>query len=449
MVPGKVVMKSLSSYLILIVVTWATTGPGVLSAQTLDIRNLEIIELQMVPAEGLFSEGQSTQNTNWNKITETPDGRIWFSGGDHWGADGIYWDHGQSGPWDVEDRYERLWGFGNATLNYYDPATDRTGVALELNRASALYSNAETPGHGKIHSNIASDSEGNLFFAGYMGHSYTHEYTAAYYPKSYPGGALLKYNPDEGYVEYLGIPTPYGATVALYYDEERNMLNGLSVDRQRFWRVDLATMELFHYESRSGGREMIMDRNGFCYFLNPFGGLTRFNPETEAFEDIDVELPGGNFRATVVSSDNIIYGVSHSGFVWRFDPETEQIHDYGHIIGRPEVSQYTPNIALDEELGRLYFIAGNHERGMEGTLGTLTILDLESGEFYWAGKIRGVEGCFGALVASDHTVYFNSYGTHYVNGEEQTFESGESVRRPYLVRYDPPENLESLRNHHD
>lgn len=420
--------------------------PAFISGQSLDVQKLETIRLQMYPAEGLVWKGESTQNTNWNKITETPDGRIWFSGGDHWGTDGIYWEEGQTGPWEEDDRYERPWGFGNTTINYYDPELDRAYEEVELNRVSGLYSNAETPGHGKIHSNIVSDSEGNLFFAGYMGHSYTHENTAAYFPKSYAGGALIKYDPATGNHEYLGIPAPFGASVALYYDEQRNILNGLTVDRQIFWRLNLDTMELNRYESRSGGREMIMDRNGFSYFLNPHGGLTQFNPDTEEFADMDVELPGGNFRATVVSSENIIYGVSHDGFVWSFDTKTRQVEDLGHVIGRPDQSQYTPNIALDEEWERLYFIAGNHGRGMENTLATLTILDLRTKKYHWIGRIKGVEGCFGALVSSDHSVYFNSYGDLYQDGNIVTLENGGPVTRPYLVRYDPPEDLESLLN---
>ena len=41
----------------------------------------------MYVAEGLKWKNESAQNTSWNKITETPDGKIWFCGGDHWGTD--------------------------------------------------------------------------------------------------------------------------------------------------------------------------------------------------------------------------------------------------------------------------------------------------------------------------------------------------------------------------
>ena len=132
---------------------------------------------KMYPAGGLVWKGINTQNTCWGKICEDPKGRIWFSGGDHWGTDrkgGIY-----------EDRYERPWGYGNTTVCYYDPKKDKATVAFELDRASALFSNAETPGHGKIHANIVSDSDGNIWTAGYMGSSYNHEFNSAYYPKGY------------------------------------------------------------------------------------------------------------------------------------------------------------------------------------------------------------------------------------------------------------------------
>lgn len=51
-----------------------------------------------------------------NKICETPDGRIWFSGCDHWGSDAF----------DTAYRYDRLWGFGNTTVCRYDAPRNLT-----------------------------------------------------------------------------------------------------------------------------------------------------------------------------------------------------------------------------------------------------------------------------------------------------------------------------------
>ena len=270
-----------------------------------------VIRLDMYPAGGLMWKGESAQNTNWNKITETPDGKVWFCGGDHWGTDHI------TGPWSKGESYERPWGFGNTTISYYDPkqkksfvATDEDGNDLELNRSSAIYSNTETPGHGKSHSNITSDSRGRIYYAGYMGLSYRHEYTRAHYPKSYAGGALVRYDPATKDVDYFGIPYPNGGIVGIYYDEKRNIINGITVDRAKFFRVNLTTMELNHYESiarmsrvEDRVREMIMDRNGFCYFANDVGGLTKFDPDKETFTDIDITLPGklSDFRARSLS----------------------------------------------------------------------------------------------------------------------------------------------------
>ncbi len=217
--------------------------PPVTRGQSINIQRLQKVRLNMYGAEGLIWKNESAQNTSWNKITETPDGKIWFCGGDHWGTDAVI------GNFDKSDNYERPWGFGNTAICSYDPRTDKVSFELELDKASSIYSNAETPGHGKIHGNIASDSKGMLYFAGYMGMSYMHEFTRAYYPKSYAGGALIKYNPSTKNVEYFGIPVPYGATVGLYYDEKRNILNGITPDRAKFWRVKLSTMELNRYES--------------------------------------------------------------------------------------------------------------------------------------------------------------------------------------------------------
>lgn len=429
--------------------------PLLVCAQTIDIDKIKKIRVEMYPAGGLMWKGETAQNTNWNKITETPDGKIWFCGGDHWGTDQI------TGPWSKGESYERPWGFGNTTISYYDPQLKKSFVAkddennpLELDRSSAIYSNAETPGHGKSHSNITADSRGRIYYAGYMGLSYRHEYTRAHYPKSYAGGALIRYDPATKDVDYLGIPYPNGGIVGVYYDEKRNIINGITVDRAKFFRVNLTTMELNHYESvarmsrvEDRVREMIMDNDGFCYFANDVGGLTKFDPDTEKFTDLDITLPGKlmDFRASVVSKKNIVYAISTDGFVWSFDPKTQKIEDYGHIIGMPEQGHYTPNIALDEEWGRLYFMAGNHGgKVLESALEILTVLDLKKKKFYWVGQVEGVEGCFGALVGKDHAVYFSSFGHLYQNGKAVKDKDGKSVTRPYLIRYDAPRDLESL-----
>jgi hypothetical protein len=419
------------------------------SGQAVDVQKLKLLRLKMYAAEGLVWKDASAQNTSWNKITETPDGKIWFCGGDHWGTDETIGDFERS------DRYERPWGFGNTAICSYDPVTDKVNYELELDRASAIYSNAETPGHGKIHGNIASDSKGILYLSGYMGMSYMHEYTRAWYPKSYAGGALLKYDPKTKKTEYFGIPNPYGATVGLYYDEKRNILNGISPDRAKFWRVKLSTMELNRYESLARMsrlvdrvREMIMDKDGVCYFANDVGGLTKFDPDTEKFTDIEIKLPGKlmDFRASVVSSKNIIYCISTDGFVWSFDPRTSKLEEYGHVIGMPDQGHYTPNIALDEEWGRLYFIAGNHGgEVLESALEILTILDIKTKKYYWVGRLEGVEGCFGALTTKNHAVYFSCFGNYYSGNEVEKDKSGKPITRPYLVKYQPPENLTSLK----
>ena len=415
-------------------------------AQSINIAAIKKIRLNMYPVEGLVWKGESALNSNWNKITDTPDGKVWYCGGDHWGTDEI------TGPFDKEEKYERPWGFGNTVISYYDPKLDKSFAALEMDRASSIYSNAETPGHGKSHSNIVSDSKGNIYFAGYMGLSYNHEYTGAYYPKSYAGGALIRYNPSTKHVDYFGIPFPNGAVVALYYDEKRDILNGITVDRAKFFRVNLTTMELHRYESvarmsrlEDRVREMIMDKDGYCYFSNDIGGLTKFNPDTEKFTDLDVKLPGKlmDFRSSVVSSKNIIYAISTDGFVWSFDPYTNKLEDLGHVLGMPHQGHYTPNIALDEEWNRLYFMAGNHGgEVLETALEIITVFDLKKKKFYWLAQAEGVEGCFGSLVNKNHTVYFSCYGNLYKDNQFVKDKKGKVVTRPYLVRYDPPKKLE-------
>ncbi|MFC1508795.1 hypothetical protein ACFL60_03795 [Candidatus Omnitrophota bacterium] len=388
----------------------------------------------MYAAGGLIWKGMNMQETCWGKICEDPSGRIWFSGGDHWGTD-------RKGD-KFDDRYDRPWGFGNTTVCYYDPKTDKAYVGYEIDSASALYSNFESPGHGKIHANIVSDSKGGIWTAGYMGSSYNHEFNSAYYPKGYAGGAVVRYNPDENDIDYFGVPTPYGGQVAVYLDEQRDTVHGFSVDRGRYWRINYKTKELKHYETngRFGIREMITDHNGMCYFANEFNGLTMFNPDTETFTDLDITIPG--LRASVVSSDNIIWGISAEGFVWSYDTKSRKVEEYGHVVNVPDERVYTPNVAIDEERGRLYFIAGGHGVTLAG-MPIITIFDIKSKKFYWPGKLD-VDGCYGAVCSRDHNVYFGCYAYEQVDGKRTKDKDGKERRANYLVKYVPPENLEDL-----
>ncbi|MBN1293250.1 MAG: hypothetical protein JXB48_15535 [Candidatus Latescibacteria bacterium] len=406
-----------------------------LTAQGQPTSDIKQIYPKMYPAGGLIWSGINTQNTCWNKICEDPQGNIWFSGGDHWGTDR------RGGMFD--GRYERPWGYGNTTVCYYDPKKDEAYVAYELDRASALFSNAETAGHGKIHANIQSDSEGCIWTAGYMGSSYDHEFNSAYYPKGYAGGAVIKYDPKTKDIDYYGVPTPYGGQVAVYLDEKRDTVHGFSVDRGRYWRINYKTMELKRYETngRFGIREMITDHNGMCYFANEFDGLTKFDPDTETFTDLEITIPG--LRASVVSSKNVIYGICPKGFVWSYDTKSGKVEEFGHVVQVPDENVYTPNIALDEQWGRLYFIAGGHGVTLAG-MPILTILDLKTKKFYWPGKVD-IDGSYGAVVARDHKVYFGVYAYEQKNGRRVKDNEGNENRRNYLVRYDPPKNLEDLK----
>ncbi|MFC1606417.1 hypothetical protein ACFL47_00480 [Candidatus Latescibacterota bacterium] len=389
---------------------------------------------KMYPAGGLVWNKMNLQETCWGKICEDPSGRIWFSGGDHWGTDR------RSGL--SVARYDRPWGYGNTTVCFYDPKKNKADVAYELDEASAIFSNFETPGHGKIHANIVSDSKGGIWTAGYMGASYDHEFASSYYPKGYAGGAVVRYDPKTKDIDYFGLPTPFGGQVALYLDEKRTTVHGFSVDRGRYWRINYETKELKHYETngRFGIREMITDHDGNAYFANEFGGLTKFDPDTETFTDLDMKIPG--LRASVVSSKNVIYGISAAGFLWSYDTKTNKVEEYGHIVQVPDENVYTPNLAIDEKWGRLYAIAGGHGVTLAG-MPILTIFDLKAKKFYWPGKLD-VDGCYGAVVAKDHKVYFGCYAYEQKNNRRVKDKDGKEHRRNYLVRYDAPKSLKGM-----
>ena len=413
--------------------------------------NLKDLHYEKFMAKGLIYNGINYQEANYNKICETPDGKIWFSGGDH---------NGTNRFWRTE-RYDVPWGYGNTTVCSYDPATDEVELAFELDRASAIYSNAETPGHGKIHANIVTDSKGIIYTAGYLGTSYAHDRTQLFYPKSYAGGSVFRYDPGTKVVESLGIPCPGCGIVSLYYDEKRSTVHGLDVDRCRYWRLNVDTMALKYYETNgrmNAGRDMIVDHNGCVYFPNKFNGLTRFNPDTQQFDDIDIKLPQDNFtlRGHVVTSDNVIYGITFYGMFWSYDTNNGTYKEYGNIFGDPDERTYVPSPALDESRGRIYFLGTTtHGESRQDHKKILTIFDMKKEKFYYAGLLDIYKTCYGSMVASDHTLYFcvSTWETdengNYVKPPEENYENmydpaNEKIIRPYLIKYVPPETLDGM-----
>jgi len=59
--------------------------PLITSDQPINVNNLKVVKLKTYLVGGLVWKGESVLNSNWNKITETPDGKVWYCGGDHWG----------------------------------------------------------------------------------------------------------------------------------------------------------------------------------------------------------------------------------------------------------------------------------------------------------------------------------------------------------------------------
>jgi len=388
-------------------------------------------------------KGKTTQNTNWNKICETPERPHLVLRGDHWGADAR----------ENADRYDRPWGFGNTTVCWYDPRTDKTGVELELDKASSLFSNAETPGHGKIHSNIQSDRRGNLYMAGYLGSSYDHEYTQAAFPKSYSGGALIRYNPAAKTTDYIGSPARTAPWSALYYDETRDVLKRPHGEPGDFWRVNLATRELERYENV--GRMMrVVDRvremkhgPDRCVLVQQ--RLRRAHPVRSDDKNLHRHrcdhprkthgLPGLRVlleeRALRISSD---------GFVWAYDTASGKLEDYAMSSASQRAALYAEQspstrtgaaVLHGREPRRAPFTngrwrGGHHPRSQDAEI----LLD---GSRRWSREAASAR-------SPQRTRRLLQLLRARLDGGPNTRRRGRDITRPFLVRYDPPRDLSAL-----
>ena len=78
-------MKRSQFWVAVLLVACFLAAPAVTNAQP--PQGIKQIFPKMYLATGLDWEGESAQNTCWNKICVDKQGRIWFAGGDHWGTD--------------------------------------------------------------------------------------------------------------------------------------------------------------------------------------------------------------------------------------------------------------------------------------------------------------------------------------------------------------------------
>lgn len=226
---------------------------------------------------------------------------------------------------------------------------------------------------GKIHGAVVQDRDGKIYFFGYRG---SVGKTRA--EDGYEGDWLLKYDPETGKTENLGIAVPHCSVPVLVYHPGNHSLYGLAVpgktapkQQDRFFRYDLAEDKL----AFNGGpepnisRALISGNDGRAFFTVENDGkkvFAEYNPQSNKVTLLDVEVPGdGRLRAASrPDSGQVAWCLSNDGVIFGFDTASPQVTaEVGTTF--PVGKAYTADVQLDPTERYLYYVPGAHGRTSE------------------------------------------------------------------------------------
>lgn len=296
--------------------------------------------------EGLWSQ--------WGQGLVLDDGRFLSAVGDHIGPD------------------------GNSFLYEYDPAGDRLTQISDV--LSLTDHQAGEWGYGKIHAQMVAGPCGEVYAATYWGTQ-----RGLVYERNYRGDVLLRLDPAERTIEYLGVileehgvPSMAGsADDGLLYAEAANP-ELHDPQRGALAVLDMATGDQIFAtedeEDHRGFRAMAVDAEGRVMFSRDDGSLARWDPATAEVSETDITLPGDFLRAaTPPAPDGTVYLVTQSpGVLFALDASGE-LRELGEAAG------YTTSLAMAPDGGRLWYVP--HAHGSAADVGTPVIeVDTATGD---------------------------------------------------------------------
>ena len=233
---------------------------------------------------------------------------------------------------------------------------------------------------GKIHAPLVQADDGGIYVFGYRG---SVRRTGS--ETGYRGDWLLRYRPDTGQTENLGVPVPFSSVPVLAHCSAIGCLYGLSVP-----------------------------------------GQTMPEPRTQFFR---YDLKTGRVTFTcAVDADGIVYGISKDGVVFAFNTNTETVTEIAkaYVAGR----LYTAVCCLDPTDTYLYYIPGAH--GRSSVTGTPVIqLNVKTrrlkvlaflNETLRQQKKYNLGGTYGLALSSDGSQLFVSFnGAELPVGKQSEF----------------------------
>lgn len=366
----------------------------------------------------------------------------------------------------------------SAHLYMYDPEKDSNVLLYDLadfldERGKGIRSS------GKIHNKPVEDDQGNIYFVTMNNGSGPRAIDYG----SWQGGHWLKYDPETGRLEDLGIVDRGIGCYPLAIDTRRGYLFGIGFTGY-FYRFDLesrVTKNLGRVSNWDICRDIFCDDQGDVYMSYPTARVARYDAEKEMVFPTSLHLPHDpsvfptQLRNPMIDRadiwravewdpvDKVAYGVTGgSGSVlFRFDPHDGpegkitplvKMCDSGFLQGnRKDIPYSTLAFAVDSRNKRVYFAPsarGFSIQKYEETFGSkashhLIMYDIVADERVDVGAMqtadgRMIFGCEAASVAGDGTLYLCGQAA-VRDPEKATRMIGDIPAALHLIIYKPPQ----------
>ena len=330
-----------------------------------------------------------------------------------------------------------------ASVAMYDPETDSLSLLGDMNQIAGQ-ENLPIEPQAKVHTQICEGPDGKIYFGTHLSAFYGFaKFTS---PEAFPGGHWMVYDPVSNRVSDLGIAMKKNGLLTMTIDPKWERLYALTYPQAHLLIYDIKTQkttdmgQVQNWDAIS--RTLAVDDLGRVYGCWGRGKIWRYDPEKNAIENLQVQLPqrelGVPTRRAYWETEQTFTAVAHSpdhkliyfletgsSYLVEYDPHKgpegkmrllDQIcadrymgkRDVPYAMisfcrGRDNIIYYACNSATADEEGSPYWGGG-----MSAALGTY---DLSSGEREDKGLIRVEDELVAvhpnaASASADGTVYF-------------------------------------------
>jgi hypothetical protein len=371
-----------------------------------------------------------------------------------------------------------------ASAHLYEYDAQRDSNVLLYDMAGFLGTRGKgirTP--NKIHNRPVEDNEGNIYFTTLNGGGGPRNID----PLSWEGGHWMRYRPETGVLENLGLIDKHIGIYALTIDKQRNLLYGVGFNGY-FYRFDIKnqkTTKFARVSNWSVSRSIFCDDQGNVYGSFPVASIWKYDAQKERVMDLDIKQP---YDPTIyplqlinpmidLSMDwrrvewdpynNVAYGITcgSGNILFRFDPHqgmqgkitalTRMCDPKYWGTDRKDIPYAPLAFAVDSKNQKVYFVPSarqysvqTYEESLYSTTEEgkeefhhLIMYDIASDQRIDLGRMitkdgRRVFACEGATVAADGTVYI--VGQVEVNDKKDaTLYAGKVPLALHLIIYKP------------